>query len=112
MLGHVAAARLELVGQPLVFAELLVQELGGALQHHALGAALALEARDEGGEAVEGEADGLAPLLLCGRVRKWNMKAQRFVVVCVRDEGIEGLGRARGRGTYRRRRGCSASRSL
>lgn len=64
MLGNVAAARLELVGQAEVLAELLVQELGGALQHDALGAALALEARDQGGETVEGEADGLAALLL------------------------------------------------
>ena len=64
MLGHLAAARLELVGQPLVLAELLVKELGGALQDDALGAALALEAWNEGCEAVEGEADGFAAFLL------------------------------------------------
>lgn len=64
MLGHFAAAHLELVGQPLVLTQLLVEELGGALQDDAFGAALALEAWDEGREAVEGEADSFAALLL------------------------------------------------
>ena len=41
-----------------------MQVLGGLLQDDALGAALALNAGDEGGEAVERVADGLAALLL------------------------------------------------
>lgn len=45
-----------------------MQVLGGLLEDEALGAALALDSGDEGGEAVEGEADGFAALLLCAGV--------------------------------------------
>lgn len=43
-----------------------MQVLGRLLEDDALGAALTLDAGDEGREAVEGVADGLAAFLLCG----------------------------------------------
>ena len=61
----VAAGPLNLVHQGAALLELLAHELDGALEHEALGAALALEPRDDLGEAVEALAYGLAALLLC-----------------------------------------------
>lgn len=60
-----AAGALDLVDHDAALLDLLAHKLDGALEDEALGAALALEARDELRQAVETLADGLATLLLC-----------------------------------------------
>lgn len=108
LLGYVAPAPLDLLDEALVLLELDVQVLGGLLQDDAFRASLTLYAGHEGGEPVEGVADGLAALLLCAggvRVDGTEGSGRR----CGGAVGLRGA-KAGGLGTYQRRRGCSASR--
>ncbi len=83
--------------QPPPLVQLRAHELDGALQDQALGAALALEARDEVGQAIEALSDGLAALLFCKQGRRCEPMSRRA------------RGRSRGRATYLTRCGSASS---
>lgn len=59
------APGLDLRDEVFALLDLLQEVLDRPIEHVTLGAALALESRDDGGQLVEAVADGLAALLLC-----------------------------------------------
>ena len=69
LLGDLLALALEARDQLPPLCQLLPDVVDGLLEDEALGAALALEPRDDLAEAVEAGPDRLASLLLCGWVR-------------------------------------------